>query len=131
MSKPDIKDFQVRLRKGIELSNLTKEELEYVQKPIGAGIYQAGKLIQTIYTNPHEIKSNSEDLSGQKCKSVEKESIKNLDSIPEKKWNDKLTCRICGQVITRSNQSTHRKSYRHRLHEALNEKMMSLLITKR
>lgn len=44
------------------------------------------------------------------------------------KWDDKVTCKVCGAVTLRSNQSSHKNSKKHKLYEDINSKLRSVLL---
>ncbi len=41
---------------------------------------------------------------------------------------DKVTCKICGKTVSRSNQSNHKKSQYHMAHERMNKKIREVLL---
>ena len=47
---------------------------------------------------------------------------------PTSRWNDRVKCTICGKIVSRSNQSNHRKSNQHQIYLKMNEKIRKLLI---
>jgi len=47
---------------------------------------------------------------------------------PKPRWDDKVKCKVCGSVTLRSNQSTHKKSQKHKLYEGINEKIRNVLL---
>ena len=101
------KKIQDNLKKGNGIATYTEEELKYLQTPIGKEIYKNAmdtpkdEYIQVTTTNKMH---------------------------PSTRWDDRVKCKICGKIVSRSNQSNHRKSNQHQIYMKMNEKIRKLLI---
>jgi hypothetical protein len=97
------KEIQEELKKGKGIATYDSKELLYISKPIGKEIY---KKALELPTGDYEDKKGDQPA----------------------KWSDKLTCKICGKVVSRSNQSKHRKSNQHQIYLSMNAKIRKMLL---
>ena len=51
-----------------------------------------------------------------------------MDEEDKGKPNDKVECKLCGKVFTRSNRSKHKRTQRHKLYEKVNTKMAKMVL---
>lgn len=89
---------QVELSKAKPIYDLTKEEFNYTQKPLGKAIYK------------HNVGRPKKELD-QKASP-----------------NDKIVCDVCGRTFTRSGRTNHNRSEFHKAHVKINKKLKELLI---
>lgn len=101
------KEIQDKLKKGHGIATYNEEELKYLQTPIGKEIYK------NAMNTPQEQYIQITTTNKMK---------------PTSRWNDRVKCTICGKIVSRSNQSNHRKSNQHQIYLKMNEKIRKLLI---
>lgn len=111
MDTNKILEIQQQLREGRPLCSYDNDALRYVQRPIGQGLYK-----HSIENNPYEQIPYKNPKGG-------RPKAKVLTSP-----NDIINCKVCGQEVTRSNQSHHKKTKSCQLHAKLHEKLRDLLI---
>lgn len=93
-----IRNIQERLKEGKALTSYSNEELKYLQKPIGKGIYKS--------TIGRPRKKEEE-----KCKP-----------------NDRIVCDICNGEFIRSHRWDHNKTKIHQAYLKMNNKIKKLLL---
>lgn len=98
----EIKGLQKAMQETKPIINMTKEEFEYAQKPIGNAIYQHN--LETKIGRPR--KEN------------------------KAKPSDRIKCKICSKEYTRSCATSHKKTQYHKLHESLNIKLIEFIVKK-
>lgn len=91
-------DMQLRLRKGIPLIEFEKEDVEYIEKPLG--------------------KANFLDIS------EKQDYVKDKNIHPK----EKVECIICKRMIIKRNMYIHRRTKRHQEFMKINSKLRELLV---
>lgn len=94
----DIKKTQDNLKKGLSITQMDSDTINYLQTPLGKAFYKS---------------------------SVGRPRKKEEDKA---KHNDRVICDICGGSFTRSHRSSHNKTKIHLLHKNMNDKLKKLLI---
>lgn len=97
----DIKEIQQNLKKGLSLTTYSEDELRYVQKPIGKALYKS---------------------------TLQKRGRPRINKNDKCKPNDKVQCKICNKIYTRSGSTKHKKTQYHQLHEKMNIKLRKVLM---
>lgn len=100
-----VKGIQDKLKKGKTLTKYSSNELKYTMKPLGKAIY-----ISSVKNKPKE----------------EEEEIEAI--ITEKHPRDRIKCKVCGEIYSRSNSWSHRKSKIHVAYDKLNVKLRKILM---
>jgi hypothetical protein len=114
----ETKKIQHKLKKGYGIATLNEEELKYLQKPIGKEIYK-----QSLEESTNDFIDNDRIKVNDNIKRVGRPRLENPG-----KYSDKIKCKICGQIVSRSNQSNHKRSQRHQIYLKMNEKIRKLLL---
>jgi hypothetical protein len=105
----NINKIQNNLKEGISIEKYNDDDINYIKNPIGKAIYK-DSLEKTI-------KNNYGSKSNRGRKKAENPV----------KWSDKITCKVCGKTILRSNQTTHKKTKFHQAHVHMSEQVIKLL----
>lgn len=80
---------------------LTKDEFQYTQTPIGGPTYK------------HNLKKRGRPT---------------VETNQKKKPNDRIKCEICGKEYFRSGSTKHKRTEFHQAHVKINKKLLDLLI---
>jgi len=123
MRPTKISDIQQEIKKGIPLPIYDNETLRYVQKPIGQELYK-----YAVDENVHRETIHREtDYVRYKTHSNPKGAGRYPVELLAKP-TDKINCKLCGQLITRSNQTHHRRTKNCQIYARMNEKLKDLLL---
>jgi hypothetical protein len=94
----DMNNLQKEMNTAKPIMEMTKDEFNYSQKPIGKAIYKNAVGRPQI---PDDKKA---------------------------KPTDRIKCKICGKEYTRSHVTNHRKTQHHQTFAKVNKKLQELLI---
>jgi hypothetical protein len=95
--EPTLAQIKKKLASDKELSTYTEDELRYAMTNVGRAIHKFG--------------------AGRPKKAPETKCL----------WSDKVECKLCNEMITRSSRTNHNKTVRHKIHESYNTKLSNLL----
>lgn len=93
--------IQQSLKKGNSIPLLSKEELKYIQTPVGKAIYE----------NTTRSVGRPRMDDDKKCKP-----------------SDRIICEICGKKFVRSNRTGHNKTEYHNAFKNMNDKLRIILL---
>jgi|ERR1700761_1830550 len=74
--------------------------------------------------NPEEIMYATTPIG----KAIYDSGPDNYDDNSKSHWSDRIECKLCGKIYTRSTSSRHKKTQYHRIYEEMNNKLRMILL---